>query len=60
MTDSEFLEWLYGRLKNVHGENPNFDYMRKLRKIAGGLGRGYVLAYPGCPAEWVVKKEDLD
>ena len=29
----EFLEWIYERLINIHKENPNIDYMRRLRKI---------------------------
>jgi hypothetical protein len=28
------LEWIYDRLVNVHGENPNFDYMLKLKEIS--------------------------
>lgn len=33
MTDKEFLQWIFNRLKNVHGENPNLDYMRKLKSL---------------------------
>jgi len=33
MTDREFLTWLYERLEYVHHENPNVDYMHKLRAI---------------------------
>lgn len=33
MSDTEFLQWLHDRLKNVHGENPNVDYMIRLREI---------------------------
>ncbi len=32
MPDKEFLEWIYLRLKR-HGENPNVDYMHKLKNI---------------------------
>lgn len=32
-TDSEHLQWLHDRLVNVYGENENFDYMHRLRKI---------------------------
>ena len=31
--DKEFLQWIHNRMENVHGENPNFDYMHKLRSI---------------------------
>jgi uncharacterized protein YdcH (DUF465 family) len=35
MMDDEIkhLEWIYGRMANVHGENINFDYMIKFKKI---------------------------
>ena len=33
MIDKDFLQWIYNRLKSVHGENPNFDYMHKLKSI---------------------------
>lgn len=32
--ESNHLTWMYNRLICVYGENPNFDYMQKLRKIA--------------------------
>lgn len=31
--DTKHLEWLYDRLKFVHGENENYDYMIKFREI---------------------------
>jgi hypothetical protein len=31
--DKEHLQWLYNRLVNVHGENPNYDYMLKFQEI---------------------------
>lgn len=33
MGNKEFLTWVYYRLVEVHGENPNFDYMHKLHKV---------------------------
>ena len=33
MRDKDFLKWIYYRLKEVHGENPDYDYMFKLRNI---------------------------
>ena len=33
MKDKEFLEWIYARLVHQYGENPNIDYMRKLRCV---------------------------
>lgn len=37
MLDKEFLEWLHERLQYVHNENPNVDYMRKLRSITAAI-----------------------
>jgi len=33
MNDREFLMWLHERLTEVHGEDPLYDYMHKLRAI---------------------------
>lgn len=33
MKDRDFLTWLHERLEFQHGENPNVDYMQKLRSI---------------------------
>lgn len=33
MNDREFLIWLHARLEHKHGENPQVDYMHKLRAI---------------------------
>ncbi len=32
-TDKEHLQWIFDRLVNVHKENPNYDYMNRLKKI---------------------------
>ena len=32
-TDAEHLQWIYSRLVAVHGENPQYDYMRRLKEI---------------------------
>lgn len=37
MNDKDFLQWIHGRLKNVHGENENIDYMLKLQSIINGM-----------------------
>lgn len=37
MKDREFLIWLHSRLERVHGENPNVDYMHKLRAVIGAI-----------------------
>lgn len=34
VTDKNFLLWIYDRLRLVHGEPPNLDYMIKLHKLA--------------------------
>jgi hypothetical protein len=31
------LEWIYDRMKNVHNENENYDYMIKFREIIDDL-----------------------
>ena len=31
--DKKHLEWIYNRMKYVHAENPNYDYMIKFREI---------------------------
>ena len=31
--DKDFLGWIYDRLTHVHGENENYDYMHRLKKI---------------------------
>lgn len=33
MNDKEFLQWIYYRLVEVHGENKNYDYMHRLKEI---------------------------
>ena len=35
MTDHEFLAWLADRLVFVYHENPNSDFVHRLRRIAG-------------------------
>lgn len=37
MKDREFLIWIHERLEHVHGEDPSFDYMHKLRAIIIGI-----------------------
>ena len=36
MKDKEFLEWIWYRLHEVHGEHPFTDYMSKLWSIIEG------------------------
>lgn len=31
--DAEHLSWMYARLLTVHGENPNYDYMNRMKQI---------------------------
>lgn len=33
MPDKEFLQWIFDRLQYVHKENPNYDYMHKLKSL---------------------------
>lgn len=37
MKDKAFLQFIHGRLKSVHGENENFDYMLKLQSIIDAM-----------------------
>lgn len=37
MNDKEFLYWIIDRLTNVFGENPNADFIHRLRNIANKL-----------------------
>ena len=34
MNDRDFLCWLEDRIIHVYGENPNVDYLIRLRKVA--------------------------
>ena len=34
--DQVFLKWVYDRMQHVHGEEPNSDYMIKLKLIIDG------------------------
>lgn len=34
MNDQEFLNWLARRIEEQYGENPNVDFLHRLRKIA--------------------------
>ena len=33
MKDTEFLQFIHDRLQYQHNENPNYDYMHKLRAV---------------------------
>lgn len=37
MTDKEFLNWIITRLTNMFGDDPNADFIHRLRKIADSL-----------------------
>lgn len=37
MTDRQFLEWIHARLEFIHGENPNVDYMLRLKRIIAAM-----------------------
>lgn len=37
MNDKEFLYWIIDRLTNVFGEDPNADFIHRLRNIANKL-----------------------
>lgn len=61
MKDKEFLQWIHDRLVDIHGEDPDFDYMHKLKSIidnmkvsngivieCGSEGHAYEDATDGC------------
>lgn len=37
MTDQEFLIWIHERLEHLHGENPQFYYMHRLRSVINSM-----------------------
>lgn len=37
MTDKEFLYWIITRLTNIFGDDPNADFIHRLRNIANKL-----------------------
>lgn len=39
MTDIEILQFIRGRLINVHGEDPGLDFIRRLDRVIEDLGR---------------------
>lgn len=40
--DSDFLRWIADRLQYYHHENPNVDYMLKLRNLVEALDKSPV------------------
>jgi hypothetical protein len=36
--DKIFLKWLFSRLVDIHGENPNVDYMLRFKRIIAEYG----------------------
>lgn len=45
MNSIKHLEWIYDRLVEAHGENPNYDYMHKFKSIIeeNNLREAYLL-----------------
>lgn len=43
MKDANFLRWIHSRLEHQHGENPDVDYMIRLRQIADEVERQFWL-----------------
>ncbi len=41
MTDAQFLQWLHKRLINVYRENPDVDFVVRLKAIADMLKAAY-------------------
>ena len=48
MNDREFLEWIRNRLIDIHGENPNFDYMLRLKDVINNANNDapHIKRYP--------------
>jgi len=38
MNDKDFLMWILSRLEYVHGDNPNADFMLRLKTLANKAG----------------------
>lgn len=37
--DVKHLDWIYNRMLSVYNENPNYDYLRKLKQIINKLNK---------------------
>ena len=60
--DADFLRWIADRQVNVHGDNPNLDYLHRLREIADALDvdddvhePSYLRGWNACRAEPLAK-----
>ena len=63
ISDREFLKWIHDRLQCIHGENPNHDYMVRLRKITMKMESKGTLWNTGTPdtdRDVLVKDEEGD
>ena len=36
-SDKEHLQWMYSRMRLVHGEKKNLDYMKRFKEIIDNL-----------------------
>ena len=36
-SDKEFLQWIYNRLKNIHKDDPEENYMRRLKELVENM-----------------------
>lgn len=39
------LEWIYDRMKSVHNENENLDYMIKFREVIDSLRKSVIIKH---------------
>ncbi len=58
--DKVHLKFIYDRLVYHHGENPNYDYMLRLKEIIDGPPREPRPASSNHPAIMKIKKEEYD
>lgn len=59
MYDRDFLTWLHTRLEQVHGEDPQVDYMYKLRAIIKATDPDNVTSSSGIPGSLAALENSL-
>lgn len=58
-SDAEFLEGLFDRLVNIHKENANRAYMRRLRGFIDQLVASETVTIPKCSYDALVKRDEM-
>lgn len=62
--DIKHLEWVYERMKYVHNEKENYDYMIKFREILEALRQppvsGQSEQFCSCPFVMIIRNSETD